>query len=198
VASPFRGALSTEVENRRKTGEAVRQGAAFFVVRARSCGLIDQAAAEADGDRMGPRAGLELGEQVTDVALDRLLAQIQANADLPVHEAVGDQLQNLDFAGSRLLTAFLHRRLEGDHLRDRLIAPRCHRLEPSRVLAIPAQDLIALGSVHEAGIGTAEALFRTLVPQSREDAISGCVLGDLALEHRLHPGPIVVDDRIPG
>ena len=61
------------MENLRKTGEAVRQGAAFFVDR--PFALADQAAAEADGDRMGPRAGLKLGEQVADVALHRLLAQ---------------------------------------------------------------------------------------------------------------------------
>ena len=40
--------MSTEVENRRKTGGAVRQGAAFFVDQA----LVDQAAAKADGDRV--------------------------------------------------------------------------------------------------------------------------------------------------
>src|SRR5689334_13450706 len=97
---------------------------------------------------MGPRAGLELGEQVTDVALDRFLAQEEPNADLPVHESVRDELQHLDLTRRRLLTALLHGGLEGDHLRDRLIAPRRHRLEPGGVFAVPAQDLVALSSVH--------------------------------------------------
>src|SRR5579862_2568493 len=52
---------------------------------------------------MGPRAGLELGEQVPDVGLDRLLRQVEPLADLPVHEPVRDQLEHLDLAAGRLL-----------------------------------------------------------------------------------------------
>ena len=69
--------------------------------------LVDEAAAEADGDRMGPRAGLQLGEQMADMAFDRLLAQKEPEADLAVHEAVGNQLQNLDLAGRGILAAAL-------------------------------------------------------------------------------------------
>src|SRR5262249_20844497 len=85
--------------------------------------LADDAAAEADGDGVRPRAGLELREQVPDVRLDRLLRQEQALADLAVDEAVGDQLQDLDFPHRRLLLELAERALERDHLGARGRAP---------------------------------------------------------------------------
>ena len=58
--------------------------------------LSDDAAAIADGDRVGPAAGLQLREQVAHVRLDRLLRKEEALADLAVDEAVSDELQHLD------------------------------------------------------------------------------------------------------
>jgi len=40
---------------------------------------------------------------MTDVGLDRLLGEEQVLPDLAVHEPVGDELENLDLAGGRLL-----------------------------------------------------------------------------------------------
>ena len=116
--------------------------------------LADQAAAKADSDRVGAAASLKLGEQVADVALDRLLGEEEPDADLAVHKTVGNQLQHLDLAGRGLLLQLLQRRgLERNHLGHRLIAARGDRLEPSRVLAVPRKDLVALGSVHNTAIG---------------------------------------------
>ncbi len=50
--------------------------------------LGNDAAAVADGDRVGPGTGLELREQVAHVRLDRLLREEEALADLAVDEAV--------------------------------------------------------------------------------------------------------------
>jgi len=108
------------------------------------------------------RAGacLQLREQVADVALDRLLAEEEPDADLAVHETVGNELQHLDLARGRLLAELLNRGLERDHLGDGVTA-RGNRLEPSRVLAVPRQNLVALGSVHERTIGSYGLCFRS-------------------------------------
>ena len=118
--------------------------------------LVDQAAAKADSNRMGPAASLELREQVPDVALDRLLGEEEPDADLAVDETVGDQLQHLDLTGGRLLLELLEGSLERNDLRHRGVAACGDGLEPSRVLAIPRQDLVALCSVHNPAIGPVE------------------------------------------
>jgi hypothetical protein len=116
--------------------------------------LVDQAAAEADSDRVRAAASLELREEVPDMALDRLLGEEEPDADLAVHEPVGDQLQHLDLPGGRLLLQLLKRRgLERNHLGDRRIATCGNRLEPSGVLAVSRKDLVALSSVHDWAIG---------------------------------------------
>ncbi len=102
---------------------------------------------------MRTAACLQLGEEVPDMALHRLLRQEEAIADLAVHEPVGDELQDLDLAGGRILPAALGRRLEGNHFRDGGITARRHRLEASGVLAVPGQNLVALCSVHGRAIG---------------------------------------------
>jgi hypothetical protein len=113
--------------------------------------LADQAAAEADGDRMGTAPGLELREQMPNMALHRLLREEQANPDLPVNEPVGDQLENLDLARRRFLLELRHRRLERDHLSAGVTASS-DRFKAGRVLAIPGQDGIALCGVHDQAI----------------------------------------------
>ena len=75
--------------------------------------VADQAAAEADRDRMGARTGLKLGQKVTHVALDGLLGQEEALADLAIDQSVGHELQNLDLAHRRLLLELTERRGEG-------------------------------------------------------------------------------------
>src|SRR5258708_24893961 len=60
--------------------------------------LADDSAAETNRHGMGAGARLELREEVPHVRLHRLLGQEQPNADLPVHDAVRDQLQHLDLA----------------------------------------------------------------------------------------------------
>jgi len=70
---------------------------------AASLGLADNAAAEADGDRVGARARLELREEMPDVRLHRLLGEEQPDANFAVHEAVRDQLEHLDLAHRRFL-----------------------------------------------------------------------------------------------
>jgi hypothetical protein len=110
---------------------------------------------EADGDRVRARACLELGEEMADVRLDRLLGEEEPLADLAVHEAVGDQLEHLDLAGGRLLLQLLERSGERDHLGLVAVAGAAggSLLEPARVVHVPRKDLFALCSVHAADIG---------------------------------------------
>ena len=116
--------------------------------------LSDDAAAIADGDRVGPGAGLQLREQMAHVRLDRLLREEEALADLAVDEAVSDELQHLDLAHRRLLLELAHRRGERDHLGGPVWRPPgSSRLEAATVIHVAGQDLFALSSVHGPGIG---------------------------------------------
>ena len=71
---------------------------------------------EANRYGVGSRPCLELGQQVADVALDRLLGEEEPLPDLAVHEAVRDQLKHLDLAHRRLLLELAERAPERDHL----------------------------------------------------------------------------------
>ena len=59
---------------------------------------IDHRLAERDGDRLGAGLGLELREDVADVALHRLLGDEELLRDVGVRHAVGEQLQDLALA----------------------------------------------------------------------------------------------------
>lgn len=73
-------------------------------------------------------------------------------SDLPVDEAIGDQLEHFELSGCRLLLELLERTGERNHLGAR--APlRRNRLEAARMVAIAVQDLITLCSVHDPAIG---------------------------------------------
>ncbi len=102
---------------------------------------------------MGTGSGLELREQVADVALDRLLREEEPLADLPVDEPVGDELEHLDLAYRRLLFELTKRRRERDHLCGAVGAPNCSLLEPATVVHVAAQDLLSLRGVHGPDIG---------------------------------------------
>jgi hypothetical protein len=101
---------------------------------------------------------LQLGEEMAYVGLDRLLGQKEPLTDLPVDEAVGDELKHLDLAGCRLLLELpQHRRCERDHgAGPTRAATRGSRLEATAVVSIAIEDLLALSSVHAADIGLAE------------------------------------------
>ena len=91
------------------------------------------------------------------VALHRLLAQEQAVADLAVREAVADELKDLDLPRRRLL--FELRERDGNRERAGVgAAARRDRLESLRMSAIAAEDLAALGCVHEQDIGRGRLL----------------------------------------
>ena len=63
---------------------------------------------------MSARARLQLGEQVAHVGLYGLLREEELLADLPVDEALRDQLEHLDLPGRGQLHALPRR--ERDHL----------------------------------------------------------------------------------
>ena len=135
--------------------------------------LDDQSTPESNGYCVRPRACLELRQQVTDVRLHRLFAEEEALADLAVHEAVGDQLQDLDLSHRRLLLELLDRAGERDHLgaccaRARvgpLPAPcRGDLVEPTGVIHVPGQDLFTLSCVHVCCIGGAERRLEAPTP----------------------------------
>ena len=106
--------LSTRLWKLWKTGPLHR--VPVFCVKGPETALGDEAAAEADGYRVRSAAGLELGQQMADVRLDRLLGEEEPLPDLAVHEAVRDQLEDLDLAHGRLLLELAERRAERDHL----------------------------------------------------------------------------------
>jgi hypothetical protein len=102
---------------------------------------------------------LQLGQEVPHVALDRLLRQEEAVADLTVHKAFRDKLEDLDLASGRKMLRLGPGRAgrELDQLGDR-IAARRDRLEAPGVLAIPGQNFLTLSCVHASGIGAAQGL----------------------------------------
>lgn len=92
---------------------------------------------------------------MADVRLDGLFREEEPLADLAVDESVRDELQHLDLARRRLLLELAeNRRREGDHGTGAARAASCGGcLEAPAVVPIPAQDLLALCSVHARGIG---------------------------------------------
>ena len=77
-------------------------------------------------------------------------------ADLSVHEALGDQLKDLDLPGGRRLLELPVRRREGDDLTCAARGPPLgDGLEAPGVVHVSRQDLFTLGSVHEPDIGRA-------------------------------------------
>ena len=109
---------------------------------------------EANRYGVGSGPSLQLREQVADVALDRLLREVETVADLAVRKPFRDELKDLDLARGRKVLGLGARRARGeiDQVDDRGAA-RGYRLEAARVLAIPGQDLLALSCVHVAAIG---------------------------------------------
>ena len=93
------------------------------------------------------------------MALDRLLGEKEAVADLAVHKPLGDELKNLDLAGGgqmlRLGPGGAGREL--DQLGDG-IAARRNCMEAAGVLAITGQNFLTLSCVHVCGIGAAKGL----------------------------------------
>jgi hypothetical protein len=84
----------------------------------------------------------------------RLFREEEAVADLPVDEALRDQLEDLDLPGGRLLLELLERRGEGNDLAGAARRPPLgDRLEAPRMVHVSRQDLFPLCSVHEPDIG---------------------------------------------
>src|SRR5918999_256783 len=74
---------------------------------------VDDRFAEGDCDGMSPGVCLELGEDVPDVALHRLLTDEEPGRDVRVGHAVGEQLQDLALAHGQHLLALA--REQGRH-----------------------------------------------------------------------------------
>lgn len=135
-------------------GGCWRRETAAAVVRAWWGRLLgDKPAPEANSYGVSSRPSLKLGEQVTDVRLDRLLREEEAGADLTVDETVGNELKDLQLAARRLLLD-AERHTEGNDLSASCAGPPLRDfLEPSRMVDITAQDFLSLCSVHGFGIG---------------------------------------------
>jgi len=110
---------------------------------------------EANRYGVGSASCLKLRQQMADVGLDGLLREEEPLADLAVHEAVRDELQDLDLTRGRILSDLSRRRRsERDHgAAASRAAPRCGGFEPPAVIAVAIQDLTAFSSVHVSGIG---------------------------------------------
>src|SRR5436305_13020367 len=105
---------------------------------------------------MGAGARLQLREEVADVTLDRLLGEEETLADLAVHEAVRDQLKDLDLPHRRLLLELAERALERNDLGGRAAAaPGRNRLETAGMAGVAVEKLFAPCCVHGRCIGAA-------------------------------------------
>src|SRR5215210_1093815 len=99
---------------------------------------------------------------MSHVGLHSLFREEEAVADLPVDEALRNQLEDFDLSGGRLLLQFLERSGERDDLTCAARRPPLgDGLEAPRVVHVARQDLFPLGSVHDPGIGR---LWTTLTP----------------------------------
>ena len=88
--------------------------------------------------------------------LDGLLGEEEANPDLAVHQAVGDELEHLDLAVRRLLLELPEGPVERDDLTGGTgPATGGHLVEPTGVIRVAAQDLMALCCIHASYIGAA-------------------------------------------
>ena len=87
------------------------------------------------------------------MALHRLLAEEEADSDLTIHEAVGDQLQHLDLPHRGLLLQLAEGATERDDLGASVLPLRSDRLEAALMVHVAAQDLLALCGVHAWAIG---------------------------------------------
>src|SRR5579862_2690291 len=86
--------------------------------------------------------------------LDRLLREEELLTDLPVHQAVGDELQHLDLARRRLLLELAERALKRNHVGTAgTTTPRRNFLEAARMRQVTAEDLLALSCIHDPCIG---------------------------------------------
>ena len=96
---------------------------------------------------------LQLREQVADVRLHGLFREEQLNADLAVRETVADQPENLELTRRRCLSDLAKRREWDDFAVAVRPAPRGDLLEATRVILVPAQNLLPLCGVHGSRIG---------------------------------------------
>ena len=90
------------------------------------------------------------------MGLDGLFREEEPLTDFAVHEAVGDELEDLDLTRGRLLLQLTQdrRRREGDHGARAVRVPTCRsRLESAAVIAVSVQDLLTLRGVHAMRIG---------------------------------------------
>ena len=86
--------------------------------------------------------------------LHGLLREKKPVTDLPVDEALRDQLENFDLARGRLLLELLQRCREGNDLAGTSRrAPLGDRLEAPRMVHVARQDLFPLSRVHDPRIG---------------------------------------------
>ena len=120
---------------------------------------------------MCARACLQLGQQVSYVGLHSLFRQEEAVADLPIDEALRNQLEDFDLTGGRLLLELLEGSREGNDLASTTRrTPLRNRLEAPRMVHVTTEDLFALSSVHESPIG---ALWKTLNSPFRGTPVLG-------------------------
>ena len=79
------------------------------------------------------------------MGLHRLFRQEEAVADLAIDEALGDQLEDFDLPGGRLLLELLLGSREGDDFtRTARRPPLGDGLEAPRVVHVATEDLFAL------------------------------------------------------
>src|SRR5436305_8080121 len=82
----------------RKSASRRRSSCSAAIRESRTSWSVNHRLAQGDRDRLGAGVGLQLREDVPDVALDRLLRDEEPLGDIAVREAVGQQLQDLALA----------------------------------------------------------------------------------------------------
>src|SRR5712691_12834149 len=88
-------------------GATTASTAAAANARTSSPALVDDRFAKRNRNRLRPRVRLELGEDVTDMALHGLLADEELRSDVLVRHAVREQLEDLPLAAGEHLVLVL-------------------------------------------------------------------------------------------
>src|SRR5918992_391513 len=156
---------------------------------------VDDRFAEGDCDGMSPGVCLELGEDVPDVALHRLLADEEPGGDVGVRHAVSEQLQDLALAlGQHLLP--LAREESGHEGGVHVALPTGHLLDGAeeRLMRRFLED-VALGARFQA------AAEQAALAVGREDEHRGLrqpLAQDLCSLEPIHAGHAYVHDHHVG
>src|SRR5712691_1767105 len=167
--------------------------AAAAKARTSSPALVDDRFAKRNRNRLRPRVRLELGEDVTDMALHGLLADEELRCDVLVRHAVREQLEDLPLAAREHVVLVLAGQ-ERRHQRgiDVALAPR-HLLDcaQERLVRRLFEDVALRARLQSA----AEQRTLAVGGEDQDGGLGNLVREDLRRLEPVHPGHPYVHDH---